>query len=112
MTMIYKILAASIWQQAEASGTFLGAGIDLVDGYIHFSTADQVRQTAALHFAGQNDLVLVAVDSDRLGSALVFEPSRGGQLFPHLYGHLAVDIVAYVHPLALGPDGVHQFPVL
>ena len=83
MTMIYKICPAQIWQQVEATGFFDGAGIDLADGYIHFSSADQVAETAHLHFAGQDDLVLVEVDAVAIN--IVWEESRGGQLFPHLY---------------------------
>ena len=80
MTMIYKICPATIWQQAETAGFFAGAGIDLADGYIHFSSADQVAETARLHFASQPDLVLVEVDSTAV--EIVWEKSRGGQLFP------------------------------
>ena len=84
---------AALWRDAEARGTFDGAGVDLADGYIHFSTAAQVRDTAALHFRGQDDLLLIAVDASILGVALRFEPSRGGDLFPHLYGVLPLDAV-------------------
>jgi uncharacterized protein (DUF952 family) len=86
--------------------------VDLADGYIHFSTAAQARETAAKHFAGQADLVLVAVDAGALGTALRWEPSRGGQLFPHLYAELPMAAVRWVKPLPLGPDGVHVFPVI
>jgi len=110
--LIYKICPASMWQAAEQEGVFHGAPVDLSDGFIHFSTADQVRETAAKHFAGQKDLVLVAVDEEVLGPALKFEVSRGGQLFPHLYGPLRCDSIAWLKPLPLGTDGQHQFPVL
>ena len=111
MATIYKIAPADFWREAERAGAFAGAPVDLADGFIHFSTAAQARETAARHFAGQRDLVLVAVDADALGSALRHEPSRGGALFPHLYGTLAVSAVRWVKPLPLGPEG-HMFPEL
>lgn len=91
-------------------GHFAGAPVDLADGFIHFSTGLQVRETAAKHFAGQADLLLVAVDPAKLGDALRWEPSRGGALFPHLYAPLPLDAVQWVKPLPLGADGVHLFP--
>ena len=106
---IYKICPEPLWRQAEAAGSFEGAPVDLADGFIHFSTAAQAPETARRHFAGQAELLLVAVDADRLGAALRFEPSRGGDLFPHLYGPLGLDAVLWVRPLPLGPDG-HVFP--
>jgi uncharacterized protein (DUF952 family) len=109
---IYKICDAAAWQAAERAGEFAGAPVDLADGYIHFSAADQVAETAAKHFAGQRDLVLVAVDADGLGPALKWEPSRGGALFPHLYGTLPLTAVRWTKPLPLGPDGRHVFPSL
>jgi uncharacterized protein (DUF952 family) len=109
---IYKICDESVWRRAEAEGVFRGAGIDLADGYIHFSTASQARETAARHFAGRRGLVLAAVDPMKLGDALKWEVSRGGALFPHLYAPLHVADVAWVAPLPLGPDGGHVFPVL
>lgn len=112
MPTIYKISPREAWQQAEAAGLFTGAPVDLADGYIHFSTAVQARETAAKHFARQADLVLVAVDADTLGAALRWEPSRGGALFPHLYSDLPMAAVRWVKPLPLGPDGVHVFPVI
>jgi uncharacterized protein (DUF952 family) len=110
MTLIYKIAPAALWRDAEAAGRFAGAPVDLADGYIHFSTAAQVRETAARHFAGADDLLLVAVEADALGPALRYEPSRGGALFPHLYGPLPLSAVRSVAPLPLGPDGTHLFP--
>jgi uncharacterized protein (DUF952 family) len=110
MVQIYKILSASIWDEAVRVGVFHGAGIDIADGYIHFSTAAQMRETAARHFAGQTDLVLVAVDGAILGADLKYEVSRGGDLFPHLYAPLKVSDVAWVKSLPLGPNGVHLFP--
>ena len=109
---IYKICDAAAWQAAERAGEFAGAPVDRTDGYIHFSAADQVAETAAKHFAGQRDLVLVAVDADGLGPALKWEPSRGGALFPHLYGTLPLTAVRLTKPLPLGPDGRHVFPSL
>ena len=111
MTLIYKICPRPLWQEAERDGRFAGAPVDRTDGYIHFSTAEQVRETAAKHFAGQDDLLLVAVDAAALGSALKWEPSRGGALFPHLYGALPLDAVRRVEELPLGRAG-HVFPRL
>lgn len=111
-TTIYKICDAAIWREAEQSGIFRGAAIDLRDGYIHFSTAAQAIETAALHFAGQRDLVLAAIDAGALGDSLKWEPSRAGALFPHLYGTLPMSAVRRVTPLPLGPDGRHVFPEL
>jgi uncharacterized protein (DUF952 family) len=108
-TTIYKICDAALWHAAERAGAFHGAPVDRADGYIHFSTAAQVRETAARHFAGVSDVVLVAVDAGALGAALRFEPSRGGALFPHLYGALSVAAVLWVEPLPLGAGG-HVFP--
>ena len=109
---IYKILPQSLWADAIAAGSFRGSPLDLADGFMHFSTAAQVRDTAAKHFAGIEDLVLVAVDADLLGTALEWEPSRGGALFPHLYAPLAVKLAAWVTPLPIGADGTHTFPEL
>ncbi|PBC22375.1 DUF952 domain-containing protein [Mesorhizobium sp. WSM4307] len=109
---IYKITPQALWREAEASGRFTGAPIDVADGFIHFSTAAQVRETAAKHFSGQTDLLLVAVDDASLGDALKYEVSRGGALFPHLYGVLVLDTVKWVRPLPLGADGAHRFPPL
>ncbi len=108
--IIYKITTVALWREAEASGAFAGAPIDVRDGYIHFSTAGQARETARLHFRGQRDLILVAVEADALGDALRHEPSRGGQLFPHLYAPLPLSAVRWAKPLPLGEDGVHVFP--
>lgn len=108
--IVYKIVPTTLWQAAREKGVFDGAPIDLQDGYIHFSTAAQARETARLHFAGVEDLMLVAVDGKALGDALKFEPSRGGEFFPHLYGTLALETVIWERPLPLGPDGAHLFP--
>jgi len=110
MTIIYKIAPRALWREAEADGVFTGAPVDLADGYIHFSTAAQVRETARRHFAGMDDLVLAAIDGARLGGDLRHEPSRGGQLFPHLYAPLPLAAVLWVRPLPLGDDGLHRFP--
>ena len=110
MPVIYKLCPSSLWREAEAMGVFRGMPIDFTDGYIHFSTGAQAKETARLHFAGQTDLVLVAVDAGPLGAALKYEPSRGGDLFPHLYGPLDLAAVLSVKPLPLGPDGRHAFP--
>lgn len=110
--LVFKICPASLWAEAEAKGVFEGAPVDLQDGFIHFSTADQVRETAARHFAGAVDLKLVAVEAARLGSALKWEPSRGGDLFPHLYGPLPATAARWVRDLPLGADGLHVFPEL
>ena len=96
MSRIYKILPRTEWTAAQADGVFTGSAVDLADGYIHFSTGPQAAETARRHFAGQADL----------GESLVWEPSRGGDLFPHLYGHLAVAAVRTVTPAPLGDDGV------
>jgi len=108
---IYKILTKRMWDDAVASGSFKGSPIDLADGFIHFSTAAQVHETAAKHFAGATDLLLVAVPADAL-DAIKWEPSRGGDLFPHLYASLPVIAIEWVKPLPLGPDGRHIFPAL
>ena len=110
MALIYKICEAASWRRAQAEGRFIGAPVDLADGFIHLSTAAQARETAARHFVGRSGLVLVAVDPLSLVGALRFEPSRGGDLFPHLYGDLPLSAVRWVKDLPLGPDGRHVFP--
>jgi uncharacterized protein (DUF952 family) len=112
MTTIYKICSAQLWRDAQRAGQFGGAPLDQRDGFIHFSSAQQVAETAARHFPGATDQVLVAVDGGVLGAALKWEPSRGGDLFPHLYGTLSLDAVLWVKPLPLGADGRHVFPEL
>lgn len=107
---IYKICPQALWREAESAGRFDGAPVDLADGFIHFSSAAQVRETAARHFAGVGDLLLIAVDPDALGSSLRWEASRGDALFPHLYGSLPMSAVRSAAPLPLGPDGNHVFP--
>ena len=110
MPLIYKICPRALWRDAERQGRFTGAPVDVADGFIHFSTAAQVAETAARHFAGQDDLLLVAVEGERLGEALRYEASRGGDLFPHLYGDLPLSAVVSVEEMPLGPDGRHRFP--
>ena len=96
---IYKILDAAEWDEARARGRYDGSEVDRRDGYIHFSTAAQVEETARRHFAGRDGLVLVAVVADALGPALKWEPSRGGDLFPHLYGPLPVSAARWTKPI-------------
>lgn len=110
--IIYKICASTHWQAAKHDGVLRGTADDLRDGYIHFSAADQVAETLAKHFAGQDDLVLIAVAAQELGPALRWERSRGGALFPHLYAELPVNAVRWVKPLPLGADGGHEIPAL
>jgi uncharacterized protein (DUF952 family) len=112
MDLLYKICPRDLWEAAARAGVFAGAPVDHQDGFIHLSTAGQVAETARRHFAGAGDLLLVAVRADRLGPGLRFEPSRGGDLFPHLYGPLALDAVAWTAPLPLDAQGAHRFPDL
>ncbi len=111
-TLIYKIAPAALWREAEVAGLFHGAPVDRADGFIHFSSAAQVRETAAKHFAGRADLLLVAVEAEALGPALKWEVSRGGALFPHLYAPLRLDAVRWVEDLPLDADGTHCIPDL
>lgn len=108
--LVYKIAPRMLWEAAEATGVFAGASIDFEDGFIHLSSGAQVKETARLYFAGQTDLLLIAVDTAAVGDALKWEASRGGDLFPHLYAPLEFSAVEFVVPLPLGPDGAHQFP--
>jgi uncharacterized protein (DUF952 family) len=103
---IYKILPRADWQAAHHAGRFEGSPLDLADGFIHFSTAAQAQETARRHFAGQADLVVLEVEADDLGEALRWEPSRGGDLFPHLYGPLSAQRVRYVADAPLDGEGV------
>ena len=107
--MIYKIFRADEWQALQTQGETLGAPVDIADGYIHFSTAQQAQDTADKHFANAENLFLAAVETDALGPAIKWEVSRGGALFPHLYRELKLSDVAWAQPLPLA-DGVHQFP--
>jgi uncharacterized protein (DUF952 family) len=110
--IIYKIAPRTLWDKAVETGVFEGAPIDRADGFIHFSTGEQVRETAAKHFAGQADLLLIAVDDGAFGDAMRYEVSRGGALFPHLYAPLPASAAVWVKHLPLGPDGSHVFPNL
>jgi len=109
---IYKICERKAWHAAEADGAFSGSDIDQRDGFIHFSTAAQVAETAAKHFAGQSGLMLVAVDGEALGPALKWERSRGNDLFPHLYAALPLSAVRWARPLPDEIDGRRAFPEL
>jgi len=107
--LIYKILRAEEWASLKTEGRTTGAPIDVADGFVHFSTADQATETAAKHFSGAEGLMLLALEAENLGDALKWEPSRGGALFPHLYGPLRLEDVLWHKPLPLGPQG-HIFP--
>jgi len=108
--LIYKVANADEFGEARDEGIYAGAPIDLKDGFIHFSTADQLRETLRLHFKGRDDLVLAAVRSADLGDALRWEPSRGGELFPHLYGNLEMSAVYWDEPINVDQDGTCRLP--
>lgn len=110
MTPIYKLCTAAEWRDAEQAGAYRGSAADRRDGFIHFSIAEQAAETAAKWFADQRDLVLVTVDADALGDKLKWEPSRGGALFPHLYGELPLASVLRLDALPLDDNGRHRFP--
>ena len=112
MATIYKICTAAEWHDASRAGVYRGSAVDARDGFIHFSTAAQLPESARRHRAGQTGLVLLAVDPVLLGDALRWEASRGGNLFPHLYGPLPVMAVRWARDLPLGPDGLHVLPPL
>ena len=107
----YKVLTADQMKKLENDGSFAGAPIDLADGYIHLSTAEQLTETANKHFAGQHDLHVASVDLDALGDALKWEKSRGGALFPHLYAPLLLETVLAYGPLQRDDAGMVQLPV-
>ena len=109
---IYHICKREEWETARQAGAYVGSSQDKLDGYIHFSALAQLRESARKHRTGQRGLVLLTVDAAALGPALKWEPSRGGQLFPHLYGQLPVAAVLRVDDLPLGADGLHVFPAL
>jgi uncharacterized protein (DUF952 family) len=111
-SLIYHMCRRDEWLEAAANGTYPGSSQDRADGFIHFSTRDQIEHSAARHRAGQDGLVLLGVDPVALGPALKWEPSRDSQLFPHLYGALPTSAVIWVRALPLGPDGRHVFPPL
>ena len=112
LRMIYKICPASAWREAERQGVFRGSPVDIRDGFIHFSTAAQVAETARKHFFGQTGLFLIAVDADALGDALRWERSRNDELFPHLYGELDLGAVTGVLDMRARSDGYHDIPEL
>lgn len=109
LMLIYKIISKELWQDAETTGLFKGAPVDIADGFIHFSTATQVQETARRHFKGQNDLLLLTLDDQDLADALIYEPSRGGDLFPHLYASLSTKHVMRIASLPVLADGTHDF---
>ncbi|MEP3048763.1 MAG: DUF952 domain-containing protein [Roseibium sp.] len=110
MKLVFKIVPISLWQDAVKAKVFKGAPVDLADGFIHFSSSEQAKETAAKHFVGQTDLLLAAFDADAFGDTLKWEVSRGGALFPHLYDDLDPAAAIWVKDLPLGPDGNHVFP--
>ncbi len=112
MNIIYKISPRQAWDNAAKTGIFTGAPVDIADGYIHFSAANQVRETAEKYFCNQPDLILAAINAGALGKALKWEPSRGGDLFPHLYGPLPMSTVVSVMALPLDSDGTPIVPEL
>jgi uncharacterized protein (DUF952 family) len=109
--VIYKVVSEEAWQIALDLGIFLGAAIDLQDGFIHLSTKAQVQETVRLHFRGQDHLLLVAFQAESFGNALEWEPSRGGSLFPHLYGALDPRTAVGCISLPMNLDGTHTFPM-
>ena len=112
MNTIYKICEKALWHEAETERRLLGSPADIRDGFIHFSTAAQLPGTLARHYAGLSDLLLVAVDAGALGELLKWETSRGGDLFPHLYGPLPLSAVRWARPLADEIDGRRPVPEL
>ncbi|SHI64888.1 DUF952 domain-containing protein [Wenxinia saemankumensis] len=108
---IYKILRPAEWAALQSAGVTPGAPVDVADGYVHFSTAEQLAETAARHFAGEDGLMLLAVEDAALGDALRWEPSRGGALFPHLYRELRLSDVVWARPMPLD-GGAHRLPAL
>lgn len=107
---IYKITTGSLWTRGLESGRLPYSPIDVEDGFMHFSTASQLRETLRLHFAGQDGLVLCAVDTARVAADLKWEPSRGGDLFPHLYAQLPISVVAAHYPISVAADGSCELP--
>ncbi len=112
MSRVYKILTRAAWAEAEASGAFQGSPLDVKDGYIHLSTAAQAEETARLHFKGEGDLILAAFEAEAFGDKLKWEPSRGGQMFPHLYAPLPTASAVAIHGLPLDAEGVPIAPDL
>ena len=112
MTEIYKILAQTAWNEAQKEGVFQGSADDIRDGFIHFSTKEQLQGTLEKHYKGQKDLILLAIKESDLGEKLKWEPSRGGALFPHLYAPLPTRHVLWEKPLEMTNDGSHIIPKL
>ncbi len=112
MTRVYKLLTRAEWAAAEAKGLFEGSAVDLADGFIHFSTAAQAPETGRKYFSGMADLVIVGFEDTALGAGLKWKPSRGGDLFPHLYGPLPTALAVEVREVALGADGIPQLSEL
>ena len=111
-TLIYHMCKQEEWETAQSAGAYGGSSQDRADGFIHFSTAEQIVESAAKHRAGQEGLLLLTVDAAAMGDLLKWEESRGGALFPHVYGDLPVSAAIKVDPLPLGPDGMHVLPNL
>lgn len=107
--LVYKVFVIAEWQALRDAGQSAGAQIDLADGFVHFSALDQLAETLSKHFKGHHNLMLLAVETDRLGDALRWEPSRGGALFPHLYRELRLSDVVWAQPIEM-TDGVHILP--
>ncbi len=110
MTIIYHLADKDCWIEQAEEGAYKGRPEDLGDGFLHFSNAQQIVKSAAVHKAGQPNLVLLAVDDEMLGDELKWEESRGGALFPHIYGEVPMDAVINAHPLSLDDEGLHIFP--
>jgi uncharacterized protein (DUF952 family) len=107
---VYKVMSRTVFAEAKAKGLFEGSADDRHDGFIHLSSADQLEGTLAKHFAGGKDLVVLAMDTTTLGERLRWEPSGGGDLFPHLYGPLPFEALIWEEPIELGTDGRHRLP--
>ncbi|WP_420479569.1 DUF952 domain-containing protein [Brevundimonas sp. FT23028] len=105
----YKLVDREAWELARLDGAYAGSAVDLQDGYIHMSTSAQLAETARRHYAGRSDLLLVTVDLTGLGEALKWEPSRGGDLFPHLFAHLPLSAAREARGLSVDADGVMRF---
>ena len=105
MSLVYKLIDRPAWEAAVRDGVFTGSAVDLADGFIHLSSAHQAQETARRYFSGQSDLLLVAIETDGLGDSLRWEPSRGGDLFPHIYGPLPTSTAAWSRPVPIGADG-------
>ena len=112
MSRIYKIMGSDEWSAMQVSGAYPGSARDVEDGYIHLSTAGQAAETARMHFKGRSDLLVLEFDTEAFGAAIRWEPSRGGQLFPHLYGVLPASAVMAVHSAPLGSEDAPTVPPL